>query len=148
MKRQYVPELEHPCVWVLPGQLLKAVSFFEAMGWELINDRNPKWDTGQARFMANPGGGPIIQLTDETGQTPGEPGYAFHLAFSHPDIPELVSWWAGWCMDREIAFGTEGGGGSKVLFLIPSVFYGGFEACLPEIRQSNAMGHNPPNTYL
>ena len=124
----FIPKIDHISFRVREGKIALAVSFFSMLGWELVNNRNPKWESGQARFMIHPDGpeNTYVQLTEETLEVAGV-GSAFHLAFPVPDPSELQSRMFAWCVGHSVGYEKEDVGDGKTMVLISDVFYGAFE---------------------
>jgi len=128
IKASDVPTINHTSIWI-NSLMTVAVDFFgAAMGYQLENNRNPKWDTGQARFMLPPGGiGAYIQLTIETAQRPNGPGSAHHVAFATPNVMDLLGKIQSWCRSNQLLCDVSGVGGGKFMVKIPDLFYTAFE---------------------
>ena len=110
---------DHMSLWVVDVQL--AVNFFKSLGWEIADNRNPVWDTGQAQFMVRRDNAVALQLTEERDQLAGASGSALHLGFKC-DVVEALETMKDFCRGNNQAIDVEDVGGGKMMVQVPSIF--------------------------
>lgn len=116
-----VPFIDHVSIWVGATKVHLACNLFHELGWVLDKNRNPSWDSGMAKFMYHPEGGPYLQLTSELDQTAGSPGSAAHVAFKC-DVAETLRRIRDWATSMESDLVVEDLGGGKFMLQLPEIF--------------------------